>query len=171
MIYPDPSITPLTIDTGNYYYATDAGVGLTSDSGIDDDIRGRFMHDGKLANSKDPNFRAIQDHWPVFAFAVDLGSVSGNVVNTLFSLGMCQDQAVQFLGANGLVSLPPLWKSYFGSDEDAVSSYPPSIPLAMRLTVPSSHSSTTTTLNPPRNLRVLTIRSPPTPSPSPAKTT
>lgn len=57
----------------------------------------------------------------MFAFALDLGPVIDTPVSTLFSLGLCQEQAIQFLGASGLVSLPSLWTSYFGDDEDAVS--------------------------------------------------
>jgi hypothetical protein len=41
-------------------------------------------------------------------------------VSTLFSLGLCQDDAVQFLGADGLVTLPSLWKGYFADDIDAL---------------------------------------------------
>jgi hypothetical protein len=39
----------------------------------------------------------------------------------LFSVGLCQDDAIQFLGAGGLRNVPSLWKSYFGDDLGALS--------------------------------------------------
>jgi hypothetical protein len=66
----------------------------------------------------------------VFGFAKDLGSVSKSSVNTLFTIGLTQDNAVQLLGddPNGnLTTYQSLWKSYFGSDLDAVSKNPNSL--------------------------------------------
>lgn len=107
---------------GNWYYATDAVDGMTYQSGIDNDVRGAFTSNGKLANSKDTNYRAINSNWPVFGFAIDLGSVGSSAVSTLFSLGLCQNDAIQFDGKNGVVSLPSLWTSYFSDDLAAVGS-------------------------------------------------
>ncbi|KAF1357478.1 DUF1793-domain-containing protein [Lizonia empirigonia] len=101
---------------GNFYYATDAKKGVTYQSGADNDVRGAFVSDGKLASSNDSNFRAINDNWPVFGYGIDLGSVGATSVSTLFSLGLCQDEAIQFLGMDGLTVLPSLWKSYFAND-------------------------------------------------------
>lgn len=39
----------------------------------------------------------------------------------LFTIGLCQDDAIQFLGAEGLTTLPSLWKSYFSDDLAALS--------------------------------------------------
>jgi hypothetical protein len=107
---------------GNWYYVTDAVDGVTYQSGIDNDVRGAFTSNGKLTNSKDTNYRAINSNWPVFGFAIDLGSVGSSSVNTLFSLGLCQNDAIQFDGKNGVVSLPSLWTSYFSDDFAAVGS-------------------------------------------------
>lgn len=102
------------------YYATEAMGRLTTQSGADDDVRGAFVRNGKLDNSKDTRFRAVYDRWPVFGFAQNFGSISSRV-SALFTIGLCQDEVVQFLGANGVVSLPPLWRTHFGSQFDAVS--------------------------------------------------
>jgi hypothetical protein len=101
---------------GNWYYATDATNSLTYQSGPDTVVHGAFTRSGKLANSKDTNYRAINSNWPVFGFAVDLGSLGSSAVNTLFSLGLCQTQGIQYDGKNGIVSLPSLWTSYFSDD-------------------------------------------------------
>lgn len=95
--------------------------GVTFQSGSDLDVRGTFVRDGKLAGSKDGNFRAINDNWPVFGYAVDFASVGVVSVSQLFTIGLCQEKAAQFLGANGLVTLPSLWKDYFRDDLAAVS--------------------------------------------------
>ena len=87
-------------------------------------MRTAFQDNGTLSNSEDTNFRAINENFPVFAFAVDLGSVGADAVNTLFSIGLTQESAVQFNGANGNVTLPALWTDYF-SDELAAVSYTP----------------------------------------------
>jgi hypothetical protein len=94
---------------------------LTYQSGADNDVRGAFARDGKLSGSKDTDFRAINSNWPVFGYAVDLGKVDSNPTSTLFSIGLCQEDAIQFLGADGLRNVPSLWKSYFGDEVSALS--------------------------------------------------
>ncbi|KAL1966154.1 hypothetical protein VTN77DRAFT_4706 [Rasamsonia byssochlamydoides] len=105
---------------GYWYWATDNVAGLTYQSGQDVVVRGLFENNGTLANSQDKNYRAIQDNWPVFAFAYDLGSVGSSTVSRLFSLGLTQEQAVQYAGPNGTVSVPSLWTSYFSNELEAV---------------------------------------------------
>lgn len=46
--------------------------------------------------------------------------MKASTVSTLFSLGLCQDEAVQFLGADGLTVLPSLWKTFFADDLEAL---------------------------------------------------
>lgn len=94
---------------------------MSSQSGADVDVRGAFVNDGKLANAKDSNFRAISDRWPVFAYALGLASVGSSATSTLFTIGLCQDEAIQFLGKDGLTNLPSLWKDHFSDDVAAVS--------------------------------------------------
>ena len=107
-------------DYGDWYWATDNVAGLTFQSGADTVVRSSFVTSGALANTNDTNFRAINDDYPTFAFAVDLGSVEATTVGTLFSLGLTQEQAIQFDGASGDVSVPSLWTSYYATELDAV---------------------------------------------------
>ncbi|KAK3070547.1 hypothetical protein LTR53_010284 [Teratosphaeriaceae sp. CCFEE 6253] len=60
------------------------------------------------------------DNFPVFAFAVDLGSVGSCIETTLFELALVQDYCIQFENASGNVSVPCLWSSYFDSNTAAV---------------------------------------------------
>ncbi|KAK3170913.1 hypothetical protein OEA41_002997 [Lepraria neglecta] len=105
---------------GSWYWATDNAANLTFQIGSDTDVRGAFTTSGRLANTNDTNFRAINDDQPTFAFAVDLGSVETAPVSTLFTIGLAQEQAIQFDGANGDVSVPSLWTSYYATELDAL---------------------------------------------------
>ena len=107
-------------DWGNVYWATDSVQGLTWQSGQDVVVRGNFINSGSLPNIADSNFRPIQEDWPVFGFARDLGSLGATPVTTLFTIGLAQQEAVQFVGANGLEQLPSLWTSYWDSDVEAM---------------------------------------------------
>ncbi|KAK4692612.1 hypothetical protein P7C71_g4630, partial [Lecanoromycetidae sp. Uapishka_2] len=107
-------------DYGYWYWATDNVANLTFESGIDDDVRAAFTTNGVLANTNDTNYRAINDSYPTFAFAVDLGSVDASSVSTLFTLGLAQESAIQFDGASGNVSVPSLWTSYYATELDAL---------------------------------------------------
>ena len=109
-------------DYGNWYWATDSVANLTHQSGSDVDVRGAFTSTGVLANTNDTNYRAINNNYPTFGFAKDLGAVSSTAVSTLFTLGLAQEQAIQFDNAQGNVSVPSLWTSYYATETDAVSS-------------------------------------------------
>jgi hypothetical protein len=106
---------------GNVYYATDKVAGLSVASGADVTVRNSFVENGKLDGTKDTNFRPVQQNWPVMGLAVDLGIINVQPVSTLFTIGLLQQQAAQFLGANGLTTLPALWTDYFPTEESAVS--------------------------------------------------
>lgn len=106
---------------GNWYWATDNSKSMTYQSGGADDIRGKFSKDGKLTNGRDTGFRAISSNWPVFAFSSNLGSVKSSPVSTLFSLGLTQDEAIQYEGASNYGPVPSLWKSYFDTELSALS--------------------------------------------------
>lgn len=105
---------------GNWYWATDSTKNLTYQSGTDMDVRGAFTANGVLTDTNDTNFRAINDNYPTFGFAIDLGSVGAAEVSTLFTLGLTQESAIQFDGADGIVSVPSLWASYYSTELDAL---------------------------------------------------
>ena len=101
---------------GYWYWTTDESSGMTYQSGEDTVVRGQFSSNGTLANTADTNYRAISSEWPVFGFASDLGSVSSTPVGTLFSLGLTQDEAIQYEGSGSYSPVQSLWKSYFDTD-------------------------------------------------------
>ncbi|OTA84699.1 hypothetical protein M434DRAFT_83133 [Hypoxylon sp. CO27-5] len=106
---------------GTWFWSTKDVDNLSWQSGADTDVRGAFINNGVLPNTKDTNFRAVQDSWPVFGFANDLGSVGSASVSTLYSIGITQDGAINLLGeGSDLTTYPSLWTSYFGSDVEAM---------------------------------------------------
>ena len=108
-------------DYGYWYWATKNTANLTYQSGQDTSVRTNFATNGKLPNTNDTNYRAIQNAYPVFGFAVDLGVVGTKAADILFTIGVAQQQAIQFDGATGIVVLPSLWTSYYPNDLAALS--------------------------------------------------
>ncbi len=89
---------------------------MTYQSGADLTVRQNFLSNGVLPNTQDSNYRAISDSWPVFAFANSLGNVGTTPVESLYTIVQAQQNAIYFDGANGLVSVPSLWTSYWSTD-------------------------------------------------------
>ncbi|KAI1002759.1 Glutaminase A [Podosphaera aphanis] len=107
-------------DWGNWYWSTRNIPGLTYQSGADRDVRTEFVSNGKLGNTQDLRFRPINQDYPVFGYAIDLGLVTGSQ-STLFTIGLAQQSAIQFASATGNISLPSLWTSSLPTETSAVS--------------------------------------------------
>lgn len=85
-------------------------------------VRAQFLNNGRLPNTQDTNFRAIQDNWPVFAFAHDLGSVGPTAQARVIALGHARDPAVQYIIANnGRQDRSLFFFSQFATAREAVS--------------------------------------------------
>ncbi|KAK1750810.1 hypothetical protein QBC47DRAFT_392602 [Echria macrotheca] len=109
---------------GTWYLSTDSTKGLTWQIGEDTVVRGQFASSGTLSNTKDTNFRAVSDRWPVFAFSHDLGDVKSGKNERLFTLGIVQDRVISFAGASGKEEpVPGLWSSFYGDDLAAVTAF------------------------------------------------
>lgn len=110
-------------DWGYWYWSTENVRTLTYQSGADNTVRGQFINSGDLDNSNDTDYRAINDDYPVFGFAFDFGTLSASSrPSALFTIGLAQEQAIQFTGADGKVQVPSLWTSYFSDELAAVGS-------------------------------------------------
>jgi Domain of unknown function (DUF4965)/Domain of unknown function (DUF5127)/Domain of unknown function (DUF1793) len=106
---------------GNVWYATNADPAVSRQTGEDKIVRGNFVAQGALPNTYNTDYRGISDRWPVFAFAKDLGRIASQTSLTRFTIGMTQPNAVKFLGAKGLISMPSVWKSIWGNETAALS--------------------------------------------------
>lgn len=93
---------------------------ISYQTGVDLTVRGNFVTNSTLPNTKDTTFRAINDDWPVFAFAEDLGGVSSSAVTaSVLSVGHVRDPALQYIvGENDF----EMRSSYFFSEYDTVAS-------------------------------------------------
>ncbi|KAI2618159.1 glutaminase A [Hypoxylon sp. NC1633] len=119
---------------GTWFWSTQDGENLSWQSGEDTVVRGAFITGGSLPNSKDSNYRAVQDKWPVFGFAHNLGSVGSGSVSILYTIGITQDGAVSLLGTGSdLTVYPALWNDYFGSNVEAMTFFYNDYPEAARL--------------------------------------
>ncbi|KAG6821602.1 hypothetical protein H0H93_000111 [Arthromyces matolae] len=72
----------------------------TFQTGADVTVRAQFINNGHLSNTQDTNFRAVQDNWPVFGLAHDLGSVSG-ATTVVYTVGHVREPAIEYVVSGG----------------------------------------------------------------------
>ncbi|USW48528.1 hypothetical protein Slin15195_G018470 [Septoria linicola] len=106
---------------GYWYYATANTTKLTFQSGSDAAVRRNFMRGGNLPNTRDKRYRAINNAYPVFGYAVNVGQLGSTTQSTLFQLSLHQQNCVRFQGTKGGVQkLPCMWTNYFSTETAAV---------------------------------------------------
>jgi hypothetical protein len=101
---------------GTVVWTTALTSAVTYQIGADAVVRAAAVNNGRLDNSVDPQFRSINDRWPVFAFNIDLGPVNRPTDDVVLSIGHVREPALSYLNT----PLPPLWKSYFPAWPDMV---------------------------------------------------
>ncbi|MDQ2848786.1 MAG: DUF5127 domain-containing protein [Actinomycetota bacterium] len=106
-----------TASWGTTVWSTAKRAGLTYQIGEDQLVRTQATSNGVLTDTVDSNKpRAISDHWPVFAFNLDLGTIRTAGAPFVLSIGHVREPAVSYLGT----PLPPLWKSHFANWQEMV---------------------------------------------------
>jgi hypothetical protein len=113
---------------GSTVWATRASSGLTYQSGQDIVVRAQFVNNGKLANTNDTRYRAIQDNWPVFGLCADLGQVGRSAATVPLSIGLVRTPALSYQGQD----LQPLWTAYFSGWQDMLGFFFTDLPAAQR---------------------------------------
>ncbi|KAK0616291.1 hypothetical protein B0T14DRAFT_434788 [Immersiella caudata] len=109
---------------GNWYLSTNSGDGMTWQIGEDNVVRSHFKENKALANNQDTQFRAVGDRWPVFALSHDITVEKGGVPEKVFTLGLVQDQVINFAGhSQALRPIPGLWSSYWADEREAVAAF------------------------------------------------
>ncbi len=97
---------------GTIVWATPQVPGLTWQSGSSATVRAQFVDQGVLSNTNDTSFTSINgDGYPIFAFALDLGSIGSRPQTRQFSLGQVRTPLVGYLNT----PLQPLWTQYWSS--------------------------------------------------------
>lgn len=110
-----------TAQWGTTVWSSAARPGLTWRIGADDEVRTEAVTTGTLNNTVDDNQpRAINDHFPVFAFNVNLGWIDRHgAAPVVVSIGQVREPALSYLGTD----LAPLWRSYYPSWEPMVAAF------------------------------------------------
>ncbi|KAG6873728.1 hypothetical protein C0995_011547 [Termitomyces sp. Mi166 len=90
------------VQYGSTFYSTLNTANTTYQTGTDVAVRTQFITNGHLSNTRDIDFRAIDNHssWPVFGLAQNLGLVTGPT-SVVFSIGHVRDPAIQYVVPGG----------------------------------------------------------------------
>lgn len=91
--------------------------GTTYQTGQDIVVRAQFINNSVLANTLDTDFRAVQDRFPVFALAEDLGMVTNASQPVVFSIGHFRDPVASYIVAENQFELR---SSYFLSAHSTI---------------------------------------------------
>jgi Domain of unknown function (DUF5127) len=80
--------------------------------------RANFTRYGELNNQQDPNPRAIDNAYPVFAISRDLGTVNATQAPVVWTLGYTTDPAINYTGQSGApISRSPYYRIQYSNDE------------------------------------------------------
>ncbi|KAG7090519.1 hypothetical protein E1B28_009629 [Marasmius oreades] len=105
------------------YFGMASSTSSSWKTGADEDVRKQFIRKGTLNNTMDTSFRAIQDHFVVFAHAVDLGNIIKSSSPTVWSLGLVRDPVSTFFVGVNSRTRSPYFLTHFNTVDDAVKSF------------------------------------------------
>ncbi|KAJ3971497.1 hypothetical protein EV361DRAFT_799932 [Lentinula raphanica] len=109
---------------GSAFYSTPNTVSATYQTGQDIVVRAQFINNGVLANTKDTNFRAVSNDWPVFGLAHDLGSVGSTASDAvIYSVGHIRDPALEYVVVGGTQARSVYFWSEYSSPADVISAF------------------------------------------------
>ncbi|KAG6874172.1 hypothetical protein C0993_000780, partial [Termitomyces sp. T159_Od127] len=95
----------------------------TYQTGADVTVRAQFINNGQLPDTQDTTFRAIEDNWPVFGFAHNLGSVTRATSPVVFSVGHVRDPAIEYVVPGGTQNRSLYFWSEFSTVSALISSF------------------------------------------------
>lgn len=101
------------------------GDDVTYKIAVGDDSRNYFARNGTLDNQYDPNIRAINNQYAVFAIARDLGTIQVTQASVVWTVGYTTDFAINYTDLSGAPPTPrrPYYKIKYSSDADLASIY------------------------------------------------
>ncbi|EJF56480.1 hypothetical protein DICSQDRAFT_93645 [Dichomitus squalens LYAD-421 SS1] len=112
------------IQQGAAYHSTLSVPGTTYQTGQDIVVRAEFINNGVLNNTQDTQFRAVNDNWPVFAFAHDFGTVTAATTPVVYSVGHARDPAIQYVTVNnGRMALSSYFWTRYSTMADAIAAF------------------------------------------------
>ncbi|KAH9990995.1 hypothetical protein BJV74DRAFT_977866 [Russula compacta] len=103
---------------GTLYYAMKAGINITYKTAADAVSRGQFLNYSMLDNQTDPNFRIIDNKFPVFGISRDLGTINATQAPVVWSVGYTTDPAINYTDLSGAppTQLNLYYKSQYSDD-------------------------------------------------------
>ncbi|KAF9445097.1 hypothetical protein P691DRAFT_735541 [Macrolepiota fuliginosa MF-IS2] len=107
------------------YYAMAKRSGFTWRSGADVDCRKGFAANGTLPIIRDNGFRPVSQSWPVFAFSVDLGTVSSDSQPepVVVALGLVRDPLISYATDTSVQSRSGYYWSAYSSIDQVISTF------------------------------------------------
>ncbi|KAF3760830.1 DUF1793-domain-containing protein [Cryphonectria parasitica EP155] len=109
---------------GTWFFSTADDDGLTWQIAEDTVVRPQFESNQTLLDTEDTNYRAIDDDWPTFGFAKDLGSVSDTSASVLFTIGLSQEAIINFAETSSTGNtMTALWLTEYDSGEEAMAAF------------------------------------------------
>ncbi|KAJ7671625.1 hypothetical protein DFH06DRAFT_1320412 [Mycena polygramma] len=121
---------------GSVYFSCINANALSYQTGPATVVRAQYIKNAALANTKDTNFRAVSNDWPVFAFAhtITVGTTVSTPVK--FTIGQVRDPAVECIVAGNVYQKRSYywWSTYSTSPpwfiSDFINSYPTALDTA-----------------------------------------
>ncbi|KAF8217987.1 DUF1793-domain-containing protein [Mycena galopus ATCC 62051] len=80
-------------------YLASTSASATWQTGQDVVVRQQFVTNGVLLNTADTNFRAVNNDWPVFAIAINLGTVGTTAASSVFAVGHAREPNIHYIVA------------------------------------------------------------------------
>ncbi|KAG9223493.1 hypothetical protein CCMSSC00406_0006985 [Pleurotus cornucopiae] len=98
--------------------------GLTWQTGTDNTLRDSFASTGKLADTQDPTFRAINGRdWPVFAISADLGTITSTSSPVVWCIGLVRDPSVVAWNGTSNEDRHPYFKTRYQDMSSAIDAF------------------------------------------------
>ncbi|PCH43422.1 DUF1793-domain-containing protein [Wolfiporia cocos MD-104 SS10] len=108
-------------EDGSVFYAMSEVSGIMYQTGRDQTVRGIFESNGSLLDTQDTSFRAINDGFPVFAIAVNLGLITSTANPVVWALGYVRNPVIKYTTPTGESQLRyPYWATQYSSIPDVI---------------------------------------------------
>lgn len=111
---------------GNYTFSTTQGKAdnFSYQAGYSNDVRKAYVSKQQLKQTIDTDYRSYSDKLPVFAYAHDLGKVSGDddeASSVLYTIGTLRQKSISYTNIkNDTETLGPWWGKCYGSEFDVI---------------------------------------------------
>ncbi|ETW77436.1 hypothetical protein HETIRDRAFT_480082 [Heterobasidion irregulare TC 32-1] len=108
---------------GTLYYGIKQGSSITYRTS-DASSRNLFRSQGKLDDSQDNKFRAINNSFPVFALSQDLGTIKSTSEPVVWMVGYSRDPAIRYIDLSNVAQDRSLYfQSAYSSLDDVISAF------------------------------------------------